>query len=267
MSVAIGKVIDEAWQRPSPDACKLAGIGGVIGYVSEDTTGKNITKDEVNAYVNDGIAVGVVYEYGTNQSLNGYEQGVRDATIAVGERRALGIPDARPLFLAVDFQAATDQYPAIGSYFRGAASVVSLAWTGAYGNAGIIQYLISQGLLGRNAEGIHWAWQTSAWSGGTIDAGLALYQDRYDVNIGGTLVDINEEFAHDWGGWLPTRKDEEDMFLVNVAGNPAQYLVYPDGSAKHITDETSFDALRARLGDPVPLTQADFNWLFKLVTQ
>lgn len=266
MAVAIGKVIDEAWQRPSPASCKAAGINGVIGYVSEDTTGKNITHAEFNGYLAGSIAVGLVYEYGTAQSLNGFNQGWRDADLAQGQASSLGLPDSRPLFFAVDFQAQQSQLPVVASYFQGIASRISLARVGVYGDDLVVSYLL-------NTNNARWAWQTSAWSGQMIDPRIVLYQDRYDVNIGGALVDINEDYAYDWGGYLPgvfppALHKDADMYLAQVTGQPAIYLVYPDGTAKKINDEApTYLSLRAQFGGPVVMSQADFNWLVKVAPQ
>src|SRR5439155_1704025 len=90
------------------------------------------------------------------EAENGHAAGVRDATAVLAEANRCGMPHGRPIYFAVDED--TTVGPHVTAYFQGAASVLGLARTGAYGYK-VIKGLFDVGLIA-------WGWQTYAWSSG-----------------------------------------------------------------------------------------------------
>lgn len=111
-----------------------------------------------------GIDLVVVFETTAHRALAGFDAGAADASSAAQRAATVGMPEDRPIYFAVDFDAAPKQQPPIDDYFRGVATELGLAWTGAYAGYWVVSRLFDAGL-------IRWGWQTYAWSGGNWDRG------------------------------------------------------------------------------------------------
>lgn len=189
-------LIDEDWSKADPVQLRAAGYTGVIGYVSEDTTGKNLTRAQVDAAHAAGLDVGLVYEYATVAAAQGANRGVRDAAIAVDQALALGAPAEVCLYAAVDFNPTPAQMPAVLAYLEAfqqyAAGAVYRA--GAYGGYPTCQYLAQHGYTGL-------LWQTYAWSGGLWWPSAVLRQTLNHITVAGATVDRDEAESPDWGQW------------------------------------------------------------------
>jgi hypothetical protein len=61
----------------------------------------------------------------------------------------------------------------------------------------------------------------------------------------------------------PDLLEAEPMFLAHIQGQTAIYLVYADGTARHIQDTVTYQSLKARLGTEVAFSQRDFSALLK----
>lgn len=210
--------LDFAWSKPSVAAIKAGGYLFVCRYHSYDTTGKNLTKAEADSYLAAGIQIVSNWEYATDAALNGYTQGVQDATAADKQQAACGGPKA-PIYFSVDFDATEAQQAVINDYLRGAASVIGLARTGVYGGFYVVKRCF-------DAKVITWGWQTYAWSGGLWDPRAQLRQIQNGVNVGGADCDIDQAMMANFGQWFydgPSTGDwREDM--------PAILLHDPAGS-------------------------------------
>src|SRR6185369_14146379 len=88
----------------------------IVGYVSHDVS-KNLTEQECQAYLDAGIAVGLVWETTRERALSGRAGGSPDGIEARRQARALGFPDSKPIGFAVDFNATAQQLQAlVGPY-------------------------------------------------------------------------------------------------------------------------------------------------------
>lgn len=186
--------VDFSWARPSPDGLRAAGYSFAVRYLSYNTTGKNLSASEASALIAAGVDVVANWEDAAMDALDGRARGASDAEEAVRQATAAGMPDGRPIYFAVDFDAAPDQQPAIDDYFDGVASVIGRARTGGYGGFGPIQRLLDGGKIA-------WAWQTYAWSAGLWDPRAQLRQIRNSVTIAGGECDIDQAHADDFGQW------------------------------------------------------------------
>lgn len=197
-------LIDEDWSKADPLQLAAAGYRGVIGYVSQDTTGKNLSRVQVDAIHAAGLDVGLVYEYDPQSALGGASAGTRDAQIATSHAQALGAPAGIALGFAVDFQVTVTQLPVVLAYalaFRAAAAAAGYRAT-AYCDYLVCQYLDAHG----------WAqlgllWQTYAWSAGAWWPRAVLRQTANGITVAGATVDRDEAEGSDWGQWPPMTGD------------------------------------------------------------
>lgn len=201
--------LDFAWSKPRVVDIKGGGYVFVCRYHSYDDSGKNLTKAEADSYRNNGIGVVSNWEYSTTAALNGYNQGVTDAKAAVQQVAECGGPSNAVIYFSCDWDASDAQKPTIGQYFKGVASVIGLARTGAYGSYWVIKYLFDNKL-------ITWGWQTYAWSGGLWDTRAQLRQVQNGIKVGGADVDKNTAQVAVFGQWGATAASTYDEELMTA---------------------------------------------------
>jgi hypothetical protein len=189
-------IADEDWAKVNPRTAKMAGYSGLIGYVSEDTTGKNWTASTLKAARDAGMDVGVVYEYGTKQPLGGAGQGTRDGHLAAEQASSLGFPRGVVIYVAVDFDVQPVDLPVVLRYvqaFRDAVSAYGYR-AGVYGG-----YFVCQAAHYNNL-GVK-LWQTFAWSNGMWSVAADVRQVHNGVHVAGATVDQDQTMTVDWGQW------------------------------------------------------------------
>lgn len=207
--------VDYAWGRPSIDALKAAGAKFVCRYLSHDTTGKNLTRGEADQLSAAGIWIVVVWETSARRALAGAKGGIADAEDAAAQARACGMPEGRPIYFAVDWDATQAQQVAINGYLDGAASVLGRARVGIYGGHGPVARALDAGKA-------RWAWQTLAWSAGRWDSRAHIRQYAIEQRLGGADVDYNRATRTDFGQWRVgvTPTQEDDMLYGQLADGP-----------------------------------------------
>lgn len=186
--------IDYAWSKPTTAVMKAAGVKFIARYLSNDPS-KNLTRSEATAANDAGIWCVVVWETTAARALDGRSAGVTDAGRARDQAAALGMPDDRPIYFAVDFDAQPSQYAAIKSYFDGVASVLGRDRVGMYAGYYPITWAFDNRI-------IEWGWQTYAWSGGQWDTRAHIQQYKNGVVLGGSDVDYNRAMYGDYGQWM-----------------------------------------------------------------
>ncbi|GLZ13271.1 hypothetical protein Acsp04_35060 [Actinomadura sp. NBRC 104425] len=186
--------VDYAWGRPGPAALKKAGATFVCRYLSHDTSGKNLTRAEADQLSRAGLWLVVVWETTAQRALSGRAGGAADARDAAEQAADCGMPDDRPIYFAVDFDASASQQAAINAYLDGAASVIGRNRVGLYGGYGPVKRALDAGKA-------RWAWQTYAWSGGKWDERAQIQQYSNDHKINGVSVDYDRAMADDYGQW------------------------------------------------------------------
>ena len=188
--------VDYAWHGAiNTSALRAAGISFAFRYLSHDDS-KDLHKPEADQLAHAGIDLGVVWETTANRALSGRDGGIADAKEADRRARALGMPAKRPIYFAVDWDATDAQKPAIAKYFKGAASVLGKKRVGVYGGYWVVKYLFDHDVVG-------YGWQTLAWSGGNRDRRAQLYQYATGKRVAGLSVDLNRNYADDFGQWKP----------------------------------------------------------------
>lgn len=203
--------------------------GHPISFVCRYLSGfsKDLTPAEARDLTAAGLDIVVVWETTATRAEAGHAAGVADARAALAEARRCGMPDGRPIYMAVDED--TTVGPHLTTYFHGAASVLGLDRTGAYGGYAVIKGLFDAGL-------IQWGWQTYAWSGGRWDHRAQLQQYSNGHRISGADVDYDRATTSDFGQWRVgvTPQPQEDTMPYGgqlPAGKGQQINVsFPRGS-------------------------------------
>jgi hypothetical protein len=105
------------------------------------------------------------------------------------------MPDDRPIYFSVDWDADSSDWAAIDAALRGAASVIGADRVGVYGSYATVAHCHAAGTA-------KWFWMTYAWSKGKEPpAYVHLYQYRNTQNIGGADCDFVRALKDDYGQW------------------------------------------------------------------
>lgn len=188
------KGLDYSHSRPNLKRVKDLGYGFVVRYLF--APGKGVTKVEATAIRAAGLGLCVVYEEYAGRAREGVASGKEDGKIALAFARAIGFPETKPIFFAVDFNATATQQPVIDAYLCGVASVIGLSRVGVYGSFGVVERCHAN-------SSARWFWQTYAWSAGKVSAHAHLFQYLNGQVIEGMSVDLNESRQFDFGAWEP----------------------------------------------------------------
>lgn len=227
---------------PSIDVLKSHGVTFVcryLSFVNSLTQVKLLSANEAKTLASAGISVVSNYEWYANRALESAASGVQDAQIAASQHAACGGPLDRPIYFSVDCDCAGEQTVA---YFKGVASVLGLARTGAYGSYRVIKYLLDNHLIA-------WAWQTYAWSGGQWDDRAHIRQYENGVNLAGASVDYNESRQADFGQWMPGQAahSQGDLSLLQLTDPTGKYFTSNQAGDRWHCTKTNQDVAYALL--------------------
>ena len=189
-------IADYSYEHPDPNALRAAGVDGVARYVTGALGSKRLTVKERDALWTAGLPIALVFEATASAALGGSAAGIMDARDAQGAAELLGWPTLCPIYFTVDFNPTIHEVSAVVAYFRGLHSAHFTYPVGAYGSSHVLDVLHSEQLARV------W-WQTSAWSQGAEVGYADMYQHRYDVHIGGGVVDLSDTLTPNWGGHHP----------------------------------------------------------------
>jgi LysM repeat protein len=237
------KGLDYSWARPGGAAIKAAGYSFVCRYLSDDTTGKTLNSAEAKDLMENGLSIVLVWENVSNAALGGTAQGVADATKALAQANALGVPESVTIYFAVDFDSSPEQQAAIDEYLKGAGTIIGDARVGVYGSFYVCQRCQQNGSAAK-------FWQTLAWSGGQQFSGNQIYQDGESAFSGGADVDIEENA--DFGAWQSGSSVTPATIISPAQVKPIAYsqpaqATGPGGSYKVVNGD-SLSAIGAKLG-------------------
>lgn len=271
-------LIDEDWAKADPTQAKNAGYSGIIGYVSQDTSGKNLSAKDVQAIHGAGLDVGIVYEFNPSSALGGGYEAQIDAGIAIQHAKDLGVPAGVCLYAAVDFDATSPQMSTVQAYALGFQSVCSNAGyrAGIYGSYAVCHYLATHGYTGL-------LWQTYAWSSGMWEPTAVIRQTQNGIIVGGATVDKDTTSVADWGQWksgvvmsdadipdthrLANNADKYGWLgwsmadpITGVLGSDGKPVSVPNVLAQVLTDiKTKVDGFQPASIDSTALAQALIN--------
>lgn len=244
MALGLSKAqgIDYAWEHVPIRSLVDYGADFVCRYISNDPA-KDESLSEATALANAGIWSALVFETSARRAAGGRGNGTSDALAALARCGTLHVPDDRPVYFAVDY----DANPAdVVEYFRGVRLVLGTR-SGVYGGYRVVRYLFDHGL-------VDWAWQTYAWSGGQWDSRAQIRQYHNDITVGGVGCDADVATTTDYGQWKPgvspnikpdptPQTEEDDMPNGNLrtGKNAVTEIAVQAGTGKWIgfmTDET-----------------------------
>lgn len=218
--------VDYSSGRPGGKALAAASMAFACRYLSH-TSSKNLTASEAADLAAHGVWSVVVWETTEQRASAGRNAGIADATEAAAQATACGQPTSRPIYFAVDYDAAPS---AVVAYFQGVASVLGLPRTGVYGGYRVVSYLLDHKLAA-------WAWQTVAWSHGQWDDRAHIRQYAKTVRINGVECDVNTAAVTDFGQWMPGKTPirEDDMPTADEIANAvwAHTMVSPTNKQPH----------------------------------
>ncbi|AKK02625.1 DUF1906 domain-containing protein [Corynebacterium epidermidicanis] len=205
----IGTVIDYSAGVPSAQAVKARGHLGAVRYVSEKRPGANwmagkpVRLGETQDFANHGLATASVYQFGRAETAD-WLQGAAGAAIhapqAIAIHAAAGGPKGRPIYVAIDDNPSRSQYDQqIRPYLQAFQQQLHAAELklGVYGNYNTIEWATQDGLG-------EFFWMHDWGSNGRIHPRTTIHQKaKWQENIEGIDVDINNVYAQDWGQWQP----------------------------------------------------------------
>lgn len=272
--------VDAAWQRPSAAALKAAGYSFISVYLSYDTTGKNATKAEVDAYLAAGLSVILNWEYDEHACRGGFAAGQRDAEAALTQALDLGLPvdDQHPIYFSPDdYDIQAGDKAGLQNYLRACSAVLGGKMrVGHYGGYNGTLWAYQSGYCG-------WLWQTYAWSGGRW-LNVNIRQIENGVYVGGAAIDRDQAMTTNFGQHSLTTTtstyDEELMSaqddvtyirsvldkLVNESGGPngkgwaldetvQSVVTKVDSLASMVSAmRTELDAIKAAQASPAPVS-------------
>lgn len=247
--------VDYAWDRPSAAGLAAAGKRFAVRYGGPGSVGKQLDAAERDQLLAAGLSI-VANAEGTADGMRGGRSvGVAWARDAAQHFALLGMPDDRPIYLSVDFDAGPSHWPAIDAALRGAADVLGAARVGVYGGYDTIAHCAAAGTA-------RWFWQTYGWSGGRWHDRAHLRQYRNHVSLAGGTVDLCRAMVDDYGQWGQGRTDDMASFTddhaatLTALGRALPQLVaqsgYTDGRMEALA--TGRDTVRQDLkgaGSPV----------------
>lgn len=208
--------VDYSLARPDPACLFAAGKRFACRYVSNPGgINKDMSPDETRALTAAGVAICTNWEAWETRTLGGRLAGQIDAAEGLRLAQLSGMPDNRPIYFSVDFDASAAQLAGpIADYFRGCIDILSLSRVGAYGGIRTIKFLFDNGL-------ITWGWQTYAWSSGQWDARAHVQQYKNATTVCGASVDLDRAMVDDYGQWLAFQLVEEDLAITQEAFDAA----------------------------------------------
>ncbi len=188
--------VDYSSANPGGAALAKAGKVFAMRYVGVSAVDpRALTTTEIDDLHAHGLAVGFIWESTAGRAKQGLSAGIADGKTALSRMTTLGIPVDKPIYFAVDFNAATTDYPAIDAYLKGAAQSMTLARTGVYGHDRLIDHCFI-------ARTVSYGFQTYAWSNGVVSsfANVLQYLNGQDIN---GAVDLDRALKADYGQWEP----------------------------------------------------------------
>lgn len=247
--------IDYAFSKPSVTALHDLGVTFVCRYLSHSSS-KNLTAAEARALSSAGIWIVVVWETTAKRALDGRTAGATDAGDALAQAQGCGMPDGRPIYFAVDWDASVSQQAAINAYLDGAASVLGRDRVGIYGGRGPVSRALAAGKA-------RWAWQTYAWSGGKWAAGAQLQQYSNGHTVDGADCDYDRATTTDYGQWrvgVSPSLQEDEMAQVSSLGADGKQVIAAGKNAdvKFTTEYTDRHKLHGENGTSVVIAAAEY---------
>lgn len=155
------------WPRVAVSQLKPLGYEFVMRYLcysrvnsaGNDASKKRLLPGEVATLRQNGLLIGLNWEYEIGDQWGGAPAGQNHALEAVSQAKALGAPEGTAIYFSTDFQASSAHFSSIDAYFNAAKPIVhgNGYRLGQYGQYSVIRRAFDLSL-------IDVGWQTYAWS-------------------------------------------------------------------------------------------------------
>jgi hypothetical protein len=207
----VALVLDYSAGIPGAKAIKDRGYVGAVRYIGLPGYTKNTDADELADFNRHGLGMALVWEHYAGDWRGGRAAGWEHYRKARAHASAIGFPENRPIYMAVDQDVVTaDEFRLATDYVRGAIEAAGNAqWrVGVYGEHDVCRVVHSA------FPGI-FPWQCRAWSGTPprMYEPRRLYQFAGYVYVSGIGCDENAVNHPDWGqhNYSATAPKEDDM--------------------------------------------------------
>lgn len=235
--------VDYAFTTVSESALFAAGKRFAMRYVGPGSSTKHLTAAERDRIWAAGMDIVLLAEGAADSALGGYNTGVAHGEQARDAAEALGAPQDRPIYAAVDFDVTASQWSLVAQYLRGFGFGVGSPQVGVYGSFRAVQWAARDNVA-------DWFFQTYAWSGGAWFASNHVEQYRNGVQLAGGEVDLCRAKVSNFGQWTragiaPVATEEESMrytFAADVPGTPAAVVgrVHVTNGLEYFIQESAF---------------------------
>jgi hypothetical protein len=206
--------VDYAFDRPTVSGLVAARKTFACRYVGPGSSGKHLTRGEAEALSAAGIAIVANAEGAADGLLGGFDIGQDWALSAHQQGVACGMPATAPIYLSVDFDVTSTQWPAVRRALQGAASVIGRGRVGVYGGYNAVAWSIRDAVA-------EWFWQTRTWSGGRWHSLAHIQQYRLGVSLAGGTVDLDRSTADRFGQWRIGEVDVAEVYYRIRSSDPA----------------------------------------------
>lgn len=188
--------VDYSTSRPRPWVLWQDGKRFAGRYIGPGSSGKHLTYSEAKTLAGAGLSIVSIAEGYGDDALKGRTKGREHAALAVDAAQDVNMPEGRPIYFAVDFDATASQLSTVAAYLEGCADRIGPFQVGVYGGIRTVDYAATHGVA-------DWFWQTYAWSYGKVSARAHGLQYRNHQVADGALVDLDRALKGDYGGWVP----------------------------------------------------------------
>lgn len=220
---------DFSFSRPTPAQLVSAGASGVCVYLLGP--GKAISKPELDAYLAAGLSACFIVEYTTTDVASGYGGGVANAGAGLSALSALGVAGPVPIYMTCDEDLPD---PTVAEpYYQGAASVLTPARVGDYGEGALMLDLAQKGL-----SSFHWLSESTGFPGyqEALSSGLVALEQKVAASpVPGT--DLNEILKTDFGQFPRPIPQPEGINMADVSVvviNGEAQLYYPANGSRDV---------------------------------
>lgn len=223
--------IDYSLARPDPACLASRGIKFVSRYLSPPGgIAKDLSREEANALSKAGIMIVANWESYADRAKRGAYAGAADAVDAARMAKEYGMPDDRPIYFSIDFDARGEDLTYAMAYLIGAANKIGVERVGVYGGYRVIEAACE----GNRAR---WFWQTYAWSTYTNEVrwhpACHVQQYRNHRTMCGGSVDYNRAIDGDIGAWFsvdvipppqpPPTEEGDPMYLSKLTEDVPEF--------------------------------------------
>lgn len=186
--------VDYSTDHPDPRGLYQVGKRFAMRYGGPGTSPKHLTAAEAHALNDAGLAIVALAEGTETGLLGGAKVGAEWARSAHAHFTALGMPASRPIYLAVDFDVTSAQWPSVRQALAAAGQVLGPGRVGIYGGYDAVTWAARDNVAA-------WFFQAFAWSEGRWFDRAHVRQTRNRVSLVGGTVDLDTAMVSDYGQW------------------------------------------------------------------